>query len=42
MKTFSFLIFATLPLWPVAAAAQLNVLISGGFSGAYEALLPEF
>ena len=42
MKTFSFLIFATLPLWPVAAAAQLNVLISGGFSSAYEALLPEF
>ena len=25
-----------------AAAAQLNVLISGGFSGAYEQLLPEF
>jgi molybdate transport system substrate-binding protein len=42
MKTFSFLILATLPLWPVAAAAQLNVMISGGFSGAYEQLLPEF
>jgi len=42
MKTFSFLILATLPLWPVAAAAQLNVLISGGFSSAYEQLLPEF
>jgi molybdate transport system substrate-binding protein len=42
MKTFSFVIFATLPLWPVAAAAQLNVLISGGFSSAYEQLLPEF
>jgi molybdate transport system substrate-binding protein len=42
MKTFSFLIFATLPLWPAAAAAQLNVLISGGFSSAYEQLLPEF
>jgi len=28
--------------WPVAASAQLNVLISGGFSGAYEKLLPEF
>ena len=26
----------------VAASAQLNVLISGGFSGAYEQLLPEF
>src|SRR3954454_18809638 len=42
MKTFSFLIFATLPLWPVAAAAQLNVLISGGFSSEYKQLLPEF
>src|SRR5262249_15469637 len=42
MKTFSFVIFVTLPFWPVAAAAQLNVLISGGFSGAYEQLLPEF
>src|SRR5690242_8281653 len=42
MKTFSFIIFATLPLWPVAAAAQLNVVISGGFSSAYEQLLPEF
>jgi molybdate transport system substrate-binding protein len=26
----------------IAALAQLNVLISGGFSGAYEQLLPEF
>src|SRR5258705_13690129 len=42
MKTFSLVIFATLLLWPAAAAAQLNVLISGGFSGAYEQLLPEF
>jgi len=42
MKTFSFIIFAALPFWPVAASAQLNVLISGGFSGAYEQLLPEF
>jgi len=42
MKTFSFVIFATLLLWPVAAAAPLNVLMSGGFSGAYEQLLPEF
>jgi molybdate transport system substrate-binding protein len=42
MNTFSFVIFATLPFWPVAASAQLNVLISGGFSGAYEQLLPEF
>jgi molybdate transport system substrate-binding protein len=42
MKIFSFVVFATLLLWPVAAAAQLNVLMSGGFTGAYEQLLPEF
>jgi len=42
MKAFSVVIFATLVFWPVAASAQLNVLISGGFSGAYEQLLPEF
>src|SRR6195256_1211012 len=42
MSTFSFVISATLLFWPVAASAQLNVLISGGFSGAYEQLLPEF
>ena len=42
MNTFSFAIFATLLFWPAAASAQLNVLISGGFSGAYEQLLPEF
>src|SRR4029077_5369173 len=42
MKTFSFGISTTLLFWPVAASAQLNVLISGGFSGAYEQLLPEF
>jgi molybdate transport system substrate-binding protein len=35
-------ILATLQIWPVAASAQLNVLISGGFTGAYEQLLPEF
>ena len=33
---------ATLLMWPLAAAAQLNVLISGGFSGPYEQLSPEF
>jgi molybdate transport system substrate-binding protein len=33
---------AALLLWPIAAEAQLNVLISGGFSGAYDQLLPEF
>jgi molybdate transport system substrate-binding protein len=42
VKAFSFVIFTTLLFWPVAASAQLNVLISGGFSGAYEKLLPEF
>ncbi len=36
------LVLATLPIWPVAASAQVNVLISGGFTGAYEQLLPEF
>src|SRR5215831_7101449 len=33
---------ATLLMWPLAATAQLNVLISGGFSGPYEQVLPEF
>ena len=33
---------ATLLMWPLAASAQLKVLISGGFSGPYEQLLPEF
>jgi molybdate transport system substrate-binding protein len=42
MKVFLFVIVTTLLSWPVAASAQLNVLISGGFSGAYEKLLPEF
>ena len=42
MKAFSFGIFAMLQFWSIAASAQLNVLISGGFSGAYEQLLPEF
>jgi molybdate transport system substrate-binding protein len=27
---------------PIAAAAQLHVIISGGFGGAYEQLVPEF
>jgi molybdate transport system substrate-binding protein len=35
-------VLATLPVWPAVAAAELKVLISGGFSGAYEQLLPEF
>jgi molybdate transport system substrate-binding protein len=42
MNTFSVVIFATPLFWPVAASAQLNVLMSGGFSSAYEQLLPEF
>src|SRR5258708_22297033 len=42
MNTFSFVILATLLFWPAASSAQLNVLISGGFSGAYEQLLSEF
>jgi molybdate transport system substrate-binding protein len=33
---------ATLLMWPLAASAQLKVIISGGFSGPYEKLLPEF
>src|SRR5262249_15728603 len=36
------IVLATLSIWPVAASAQLKVIISGGFAGAYERLLPEF
>ena len=36
------IVTATLLMWPFAASAQLKVLISGGFSGPYEQLLPEF
>jgi len=35
-------VIATLIMWPLAASAQLKVMISGGFSGPYEQLLPEF
>src|SRR6516164_11503202 len=42
MNTFTFVILATLLSGPAVAAAQLNVMMSGGFSGAYEKLLPEF
>ena len=42
MRALPFVILITALSWPVAASAQLNVLISGGFSGAYEKLLPEF
>ncbi|MFL6795855.1 MAG: substrate-binding domain-containing protein [Xanthobacteraceae bacterium] len=45
MKTFSLVLLAAVLFGPAAASAasaQLNVLISDGFSGAYEQLLPEF
>src|SRR3954471_6782340 len=35
-------VVAALLMCPLAASAQLKVLISGGFSGPYEQLLPEF
>src|SRR3954471_14644744 len=35
-------VVAALLMCPLAASAQLKVLISGGFSGPYEKLLPEF
>src|SRR4051812_38396192 len=35
-------LMAAAVLWPTLARAQLNVIISGGFTGAYEKLLPEF
>jgi molybdate transport system substrate-binding protein len=41
MKALSLVVSATL-LLPTAAAAELNVLMSGGFSSAYEQVLPEF
>jgi molybdate transport system substrate-binding protein len=33
---------AALLAWPLPSLAQLKVILSGGFSGAYEQLLPEF
>ena len=42
MKIFAIALSATLLAWPHAAAAQVKVLMSGGFSAAYEQLLPEF
>jgi molybdate transport system substrate-binding protein len=35
-------IFVAMLTWPIHASAQLKVIISGGFSSAYEQLLPEF
>jgi molybdate transport system substrate-binding protein len=42
MKILATAISATLLAWPHAATAQIKVLMSGGFSAAYEQLLPEF
>ena len=42
MRAIAFAVHAALLLWPVAASAQLKVMISGGFSGAYNQMLPEF
>jgi molybdate transport system substrate-binding protein len=36
------LVVIALLMWPAAASAQLKVMISGGFSGPYDKLLPEF
>ena len=41
MHAFAFAIVGAL-LMPVAVSAQVKVIISGGFSGPYEKLLPEF
>ena len=42
VKVCAIALSATLLAWPHAAAAQVKVLMSGGFSAAYEQLLPEF
>src|SRR5215813_5321616 len=46
MNTLAIVASAALLAWPIAATAQekaqLKVLMSGGFSGAYGQLLPEF
>jgi molybdate transport system substrate-binding protein len=42
MNALAIVVSATLVAWPIAAMAQVKVLMSGGFSGAYEQLLPEF
>ena len=41
MRTLTIIVSALLA-WPIAATAQVKVLMSGGFSAAYEQLLPEF
>lgn len=42
MRSIKEIVLATVIMLPLGAAAQLKVLISGGFSGPYEQLLPEF
>jgi len=42
MKILAIAISAALLAWPHTATAQIKVLMSGGFSAAYEQLLPEF
>src|SRR5215467_1993137 len=42
MNTLAIVASATLLAWPIAASAQVKVLMSGGFGGAYEKLLPQF
>ena len=37
-----FIVMASLLMSPLVASAQVKVIISGGFSGPYEKLLPEF
>jgi molybdate transport system substrate-binding protein len=41
-RTGHAIVVAALLMLPLAASAQLKVMISGGFSGPYEKLLPEF
>jgi molybdate transport system substrate-binding protein len=41
-KDYAIVVAAALLMGPLAASAQLKVMISGGFSGPYEKLLPEF
>ena len=42
MASTIFAISATSLIWPGSASAQIKVIISGGFSSAYQQLLPEF
>ncbi len=42
MQALAIVVSAALLAWPVAATAQVKVMMSGGFSGAYDRLLPEF